>query len=61
MIRAWSSLPVLIVDEIGGVPDSVMGSEISPIMKTEISRSITENSVRNRGENIHEQFPLIND
>ena len=30
-------------------------------MKTEISRSITENSVRNRGENIHERSPLIND
>ena len=30
-------------------------------MKTEISRSITENSVRNRGENIHERSLLIND
>ena len=33
MIRAWSSLPVLIADEIGGVPDSVMGHDKEGVLK----------------------------
>jgi len=32
-IRACSSLPVLIADEIGGVPDSVMGHGKGGVLK----------------------------